>query len=193
MFVNMLLVVNYLRRTRDEKLRGKILCYGVNPTRAIRNKKSKWYVSWQEYSQNNFDRYCTGFFLLMDGQLIASMYNESLYSKLFWIDDYWLTAVVGNRVNATLEFYNNIIVLDLFIIKNYFQKLKHFFGIHTNQNLTLMNEIWYNTTNKRPNRRHYNDTIHFETFFTRFRDRNAILYFLYLYLTFSEVKFYFFK
>lgn len=126
---------------------NKMICYGVDEIRASRNKKSKWYVSWQEFPDAYMSRYCTGFFLLMKTQLISKMFNESFYVKFFWIDDYWMTAILGKSLNVSLSFLNKHFYANpkRVIGRSYANQLSSLFAIHTEQNLTLLFELWHNT------------------------------------------------
>ena len=133
-----------LGQLRKSKLRNNtILCYGVNPIRVNRNRKSKWFVSWNEYPAARYDRYCTGFFLLISSELIEAMNREWPYVRFFWIDDYWMTAMLGQVVNVTLEFDNNHIILNGFKIRgNNFKSLSILYGAHADRDLTLVYSLW---------------------------------------------------
>lgn len=141
MFVNTFHVLEQLRKS---KLRNNtILCNGVNPIRVNRNRKSKWFVSWKEYPASRYDRYCTGFFLLISSELIEAMNREWPYVRFFWIDDYWMTAMLGQVINVTLEFDNNHIILNGFKIRdNYFKSLPMLYGAHADRDLSLVYSLW---------------------------------------------------
>lgn len=133
-----------LGQLRNSKLRNNtILCYGVGPIRVNRNRKSKWFISWKEYPTAIYDRYCTGFFLLISSELIEAMNREWPYVRFFWIDDYWMTAMLGQVVNVTLEFDNNHIFLKGYKIQdNYLKRLPTLYAVHTYHNFTLLNNFW---------------------------------------------------
>lgn len=121
-----------------------MLCFGVNPIKVSRNKKSKWYVTWEEFPQVKYDRYCTGFFLLISSELVPAMYAESFYVRFFWIDDYWMSAMLGKAVNAKLQFENNrvIIIPRKNRTAEYIKKIETLYAIHTDHQLNFLTEMW---------------------------------------------------
>ena len=144
---------------------NEIICYGVKQTKAVRNKKSKWYLSLEEYPDKMLGRYCPGFFFLMKGSLIASLYKESAYVKFFWIDDYWLTNMVASRLNVTLVFNNKQIILEPFRIKNFNKQQENILVVHMFQNLNKMNDYWLITFDNHFNKyQKHNRSNYFEEY-----------------------------
>jgi len=140
-FVNTFNVLNELRSSKLKH--GQIFCNGVNPMKVNRNRKSKWFVTWEEYPEVKYDRYCTGFFLLISRELIPAMYKEAPYVKFFWIDDYWMTGMVGKIVKSDLIFLNNHILINPFKIRtNYEKRLPTLYGVHTDHDINFLTEMW---------------------------------------------------
>ena len=120
-----------------------MFCNGVNAIRVSRNKKSKWYVTWEEFPNYRFDPYCTGFFVIISSELIPAMYEESQYVRFFWIDDYWMSAMLGKAVNVQLIFRNNhIIIKPEKIRENYKKRIDGLYGAHMDHDLNFLIEMW---------------------------------------------------
>ena len=62
---------------------------------------SKWKVSKEEYPDNVYPPYCPGLGLVMTGDIIPKLYNESLYEPYFWVDDVYFTGLLARTVNVT--------------------------------------------------------------------------------------------
>lgn len=141
MFVNTFYVFDQLSRLK--RARKSIACFGVRPIKVIRNPKSKWFVTWQEFPAVKFDRYCTGFLLLISSDLIASMNAKWPYVRFFWIDDYWMTAMLGKEVGAKLLFRNQQIVLNGYKLNTTdMSNVTRIYGFHADHRIDRVNDMW---------------------------------------------------
>jgi len=111
--VNTFLLMRHLKllETKDQKASQKtIMCYIYKRMKVIRNKKSKWYVSKEEFQAERFKNYCSGAAFLMSADLITPMYQASLDIDFFWIDDYYVTGLLASAVNASFRSFNSLYV-----------------------------------------------------------------------------------
>ena len=110
-FVNMFRLIHLTKTLKEKDAKSlKIYCNGWNSGANVnRNKKSKWYVSKKEFRNDKYDKYCSGFFLIIVNDLIPLLYNRSFHTPFFWVDDYWMTGMVAKEANVTLSFRNDII------------------------------------------------------------------------------------
>lgn len=137
MFVNTYNVLELIRTsTIDTKT---IICIGQYSVDVIRDPMSKWYVSPNEFSPEKYDTYCVGIFLLMSNELFASMNRQWPYVRFFWVDDYWMSAILGQKVNVTYDFrFESIIAYG---DRTALQNISSILGMHTDQDINLMREM----------------------------------------------------
>lgn len=132
------------RKLRHNTVHSKeITCLGWKAAHVNRNKTSKWYVSYEEYPEEKFPVYCSGFFLLMSGASVKALNRQALLEKFFWIDDIWLTGIVARK--AFVEIYmrkNWIYQAD---VEKKFTSGRRGLGIlsgHLNNNVNKIVTIW---------------------------------------------------
>lgn len=111
--VDIFKVWRHLKKLDDYKLISNktILCYVWNKPKPIRNVKSKWYLTKQEFEPNYFATYCSGSAFLLTLELAKEMYNVSKLTKFFWIDDYFVTGMLVRTLNVSFRNFNKFYVL----------------------------------------------------------------------------------
>jgi hypothetical protein len=87
---------------KDFKNEKTILCKTLKNTKVLRNKASKWFVTYDEIKENVYLDYCAGAAYILTTDLPAIYYNLSQYVRLFWIDDYYITGQIRTLTNTTL-------------------------------------------------------------------------------------------
>jgi hypothetical protein len=86
----------------------------------MRNKDSKWYISPEDFKDDYFGSYCSGSAYLMTPDLPAQLFNASLYTKFFWVDDYYMTGLLVSAVNATYQFFNSLYIINSNLVEQRF-------------------------------------------------------------------------
>lgn len=102
-FVNMFVLVRHLRQleaTDGRPVRGLLQCMVWRRMKVVRDPKSKWYISREEYRPNFFPTYCSGLAFLLSTDVIVSMYNASLSMPFFWVDDFYVTGLLAARIGV---------------------------------------------------------------------------------------------
>jgi hypothetical protein len=114
MMVNMFLLLRHLNSISNHGLfrQNSIMCTFYPRVKVNRKKESKWYVSYTEYHNSFFEPYCSGSAFILSGDLASRFYNFSLYTKFFWIDDYYLTGLLAKSANVTFVKQNSLYVLN---------------------------------------------------------------------------------
>ena len=74
----------------------------------MRSKSSKYYVSYEEYSELFYNQYCHGISVLMSRDLPQKLYQASSYCKVFKFDDAYV-GMVANLVSAKFENFDRFI------------------------------------------------------------------------------------
>lgn len=89
--------------TNEHLLAGYILD-GKKP---IRLQASKWYVSFQEFSDNVYPDYLSGWLYITTPKTARSLVAESQSQSYFWIDDTWVTGVLREKRDIPLTRLNH--------------------------------------------------------------------------------------
>lgn len=101
-FVNIFTLIKHLqsydRFKEDKKL---ILCMVWTSMKVMREVKSKWYIPKTEFHDDRYSIYCSGSAFIMSQDVIAPMYQISLVTPFFWVDDFYLTGLLPQRIGVT--------------------------------------------------------------------------------------------
>lgn len=102
---------------------------------AFRNKKSKYYISPEQYAPSILPKFIRGPAYLFTSDVVQDLYKQALRTKYLPLEDVFMTGIVAPRVNVTRvnipEFYNS----DLKVIDAC--RLKYHVGIMTNRTQAL--------------------------------------------------------
>lgn len=90
----------------------------------MRDKLSKWYVSKDEFKEDTFPKYCSGSAYILTSDLPARMYQKSYYVKFFWVDDFYMTGLLAQAVNASYEFFNSLYIIATNLVEQRFTGVK---------------------------------------------------------------------
>lgn len=155
LIVNTFYLERHLRSLQAKNLNNQrsIMCFVYKRMRVIRNKRSKWYLSKEEFKDDRFQTYCSGSAFVLTGDLIRPMYEASSEVKFFWIDDYYVTGLLAQRVNAKFTAFNSLYVITAKHVKKAFVYSKpdwvvfgHFSHLSDTNNQMLY--IWNRITQK---------------------------------------------
>ena len=147
--VNTFGLVSYLNELNNKNVSyrtKKLICNGWSGVRVSRNKNYKWYISKEEYPHEKFNKYCCGFAILFTGDLVALLYNQTFYTKYFWVDDYYMTGQLTQYIkDVTHEFINSRFILEFCKIEKSFEwRIPRIITIHMQGDI---NKGWYIWTN----------------------------------------------
>ena len=148
-FVNMFNLVGHLKSI--EEFRGGtvnklLLCLVWYRMKVIRDPKSKWYIPRSEFPEDYFPTYCSGSAYVLSPDVVADMYNASLGTPFFWVDDFYITGLLASKVKVKHEKFNSVYVLgpstflDKFTERNKWRTLV-FGHVH---NLNHAHQVWKN-------------------------------------------------
>lgn len=91
-------------------------CYKYVNTPVIRQVSSKWYVKETEYVGETYPDYCCGSAFLVKPDSAFKIYSISSESKLFWVDDAFVTGNLRESCNQIVNDdgkNNSLQILDL--------------------------------------------------------------------------------
>ncbi|KAL9706284.1 hypothetical protein quinque_009802 [Culex quinquefasciatus] len=68
---------------------------------ALRDRSSKWYVSWEEYGLDRYPAFTTGPAYLLTADVVQDLYCEALGMPFFKLEDVFVTGMVAERLNVS--------------------------------------------------------------------------------------------
>ncbi|XP_065359389.1 serine/threonine-protein kinase phg2 [Calliphora vicina] len=79
-----------------------LFCQKIIGSLVKRSYRSKWRVSFKEYSERYYPPYCPGYAIIYSPDTIFRLYSAAQNSKYFWIDDVHITGVLAQQTNTTI-------------------------------------------------------------------------------------------
>ena len=111
-FVNIFNVINHLQTLEKyeegQNVQGLLLCLVWYRMKVVRDPKSKWYLSKSEFSQDYFPTYCSGSAFVMTTDVMKAMYNASQFTPFFWVDDFYVTGLLAQKVGVVHKKFNSV-------------------------------------------------------------------------------------
>lgn len=154
--VNWYRLLDYVHKVVEPQYGGQglILCNQWLRMKIIREKKSKWYIPEEDFPGEYFPPYCSGSAFLLSGDMAQAMYEASLETPFFWVDDYYITGALIKRLGVQHRRLNTAYILNPSVAEGKFRNdTKHelmFFHLH---NLGLLYRLWKNMTMEYENSR----------------------------------------
>ncbi|XP_052830188.1 beta-1,3-galactosyltransferase 1-like [Octopus bimaculoides] len=108
--VDIFQVVKHLRYLQQYKYAREkfILCNAWDGMPIVRDKRSKWYVSREEYSNNLYDVYCSGSAYILSPDMPVRLLKIALKVPRFWVDDVYVTGMLVNALGIKHTYYNSL-------------------------------------------------------------------------------------
>ncbi|KAK6993726.1 beta-1 3-galactosyltransferase 1 [Biomphalaria glabrata] len=89
-----------------------ILCNLWTRMKVIRDPKSKWFISKEEFSGDYFPAYCSGSAFLISSDLAPLLYKAALNTPFFWVDDFYVTGLLVKKIKIQHTSYNDAYLLN---------------------------------------------------------------------------------
>ncbi|XP_076275527.1 beta-1,3-galactosyltransferase 1-like isoform X2 [Rhynchophorus ferrugineus] len=96
-FVNMPLLLNFLKNNLPSNTSNLILCNDKTGSPVIRNKQSKWYVPEDVYPEAFYPSYCFGWYAIFSSDVCFQLYKESQKLKYVNIEDAFLFGIAAGK------------------------------------------------------------------------------------------------
>jgi hypothetical protein len=120
-----------------------IMCNQWLRMKVLRDKNSKWYIPPEDFAPDYFPPYCSGSAFVMSSDVVRSMYDVSFYTPFFWVDDYYITGMLVQKLNLKHTRFNSAYILNARVVSDKFKNdTNHslvFFHIHK---LGSMYKMW---------------------------------------------------
>lgn len=78
-------------------------CQNMAGNKPIRDPGSVWYVSEDEYPGDEYPSFCSGGAYLIRSDVAAKIYSICNQTKLFWIDDVFVTGILRDHYNIHVD------------------------------------------------------------------------------------------
>lgn len=136
-----ILTSSQVKKYGNEKL---ILCNLWSNMKVIRDKRSKWYISEEEFAKEFFPPYCSGSIYVMTWDVVRDMYEVSRYTEFFWVDDFYVTGLLVQKIDGVRheklnDNYDLSAKTALKNLKDDKEQKKKFFHVHK---LTDIYKMW---------------------------------------------------
>lgn len=113
--VNVFVLEDYLRiNMTDDNANDRIHCLFWRRTRAVRNKKSKWFVTRREYPSTMYPTYCGGLGFILPSKILPRLLAASRRAPFLWVDDIYSTGILARaakighvQISQLYELYPN--------------------------------------------------------------------------------------
>ncbi|XP_075159646.1 uncharacterized protein LOC142232841 [Haematobia irritans] len=79
-----------------------LFCQKIIGSLVKRSYRSKWRVSFKEYSERYYPPYCPGYAIIYSPDVVFRLYTAAQKFKYFWIDDVHITGVLAQQTNTTI-------------------------------------------------------------------------------------------
>ncbi|KAI6236823.1 Glycosyl transferase domain containing protein [Aphelenchoides besseyi] len=110
----------YHRFLLDQRYESRSLFCLTYKHVADRKKDSKWYLSPSEFPFRNLGIFCAGLAYTLSMDLVPEMYENTKYTRFVWLDDWYVTHALLNRVDFTM--YD---IRDLYFVSEYKRQAFH--------------------------------------------------------------------
>ena len=101
--INFYVLMRYIKSTVQPNYGASrlILCCIWEGVAVLRDNRSKWYVSREEFSKDLYGPYCSGSAYFMSSDIPEMLLNVSLTTPFFWVDDYYVTGMLTEKLNIS--------------------------------------------------------------------------------------------
>ncbi len=82
---------------------GTIYCSAYQNQGPRRDQSDKWYVSRDEYPADRYPSWCEGFAYVTTPDVARKLYDASLSTTYFWIDDVYVTGILAEKIKVKRE------------------------------------------------------------------------------------------
>lgn len=79
-----------------------ILCDKIVNSIVKRSFRSKWRVSYKEYSGKIYPPYCPGFGIIYSADVVKKLYDKAQISRYYWIDDVEISGILADKLNISI-------------------------------------------------------------------------------------------
>jgi len=113
-FINVHKLVNFIEMHWGNK--RTIFGHVAHAQSPIRDRLSKFYLSYEDFPENVFPDFANGYAYIMTSDIVRDLYHHTMNHTFLKIEDVLVTGIVAKSLNITL-LHNNLFSLDEIYIK----------------------------------------------------------------------------
>jgi len=99
MFVN----IEYLLKVlKLRTLKNTVIGMQITGAQPVQDKNSKWYTSRGMFNGTVYPSYCSGTSYVISGDAIGRLYNTTLVTPYFWLEDIYITGICRTKANVKI-------------------------------------------------------------------------------------------
>ena len=111
-FVNMFTLMRHLKSLDRYGTQNKNLIMCLVWYRMPVMRTGKWKVSEADFKDKYYPTYCSGSAFTMSTDVAVRMFNVSLYTKFFWVDDFYITGLLPLKLGVKHKQFMSTYVLN---------------------------------------------------------------------------------
>lgn len=98
MYVNIRNVIHELKGRREQRF---FLCHVFRKAPPIRQKSSKWFISYDEFTGEFFPTYCSGTAYAYSSSILSNLHQSAVQKVLVSLEDVYITGVAAEGINVS--------------------------------------------------------------------------------------------
>ena len=91
---------SYLDGYEIKNSQSTLICSHQPRSKVVRDRKSKFYVPFETFSEVYFDQYCANIATVMTSDLPGKLYQASFNTAYFWMDDVYI-GMIAKKIQAS--------------------------------------------------------------------------------------------
>jgi hypothetical protein len=80
-----------------------LFCNDLTNSTPVRSEDSKWFLSREDFPDEAFPDYCSGFTILFSADVVFKLYTVAQSLPYFWIDDLQVTGFARSKLNISIS------------------------------------------------------------------------------------------
>jgi hypothetical protein len=80
-----------------------LFCNDLTNSTPVRSEDSKWFLSKEDFPDEAFPDYCSGFAILFSADVVVQLYSVAQSLSYFWIDDLQVTGFARSKLNISIS------------------------------------------------------------------------------------------
>ncbi|CDW57568.1 Galactosyl T domain containing protein [Trichuris trichiura] len=144
MFVNIFGIMRLLQKENARNPSVKTFyCTVWTKMKPERNKESKWYVSYDEFSQRVYPKYCSGSSYSLTMRAVRPLLDSVKHTTFLWVDDAYITGLLASVAKVHLTDIRSIYKFSDDKMKNFFDNPSIF--VHLPNTMNKRYALWKKT------------------------------------------------
>jgi hypothetical protein len=124
------------------KFEYTFMCLVFRNGEVIRDRRSKYYMPYNQYSESTYFTYCSGNAILLTGDLIESMYQVAHTSRSIWIDDLYSGLLASQIEDVQFVNIDEMILTSFEYEQQKFGNISKYLFVRSLDDKSLFMNVW---------------------------------------------------